>query len=418
MLEKSKEAAEAANRAKPEFFANIGHDLRTEMNGVIGMLDLLLRTDMNKKQRDFAEVALLSANNLLSIMNDILDLAKIEAGKLSLETIDFDVQALVDEVASVLAVDASMKGITLEAHVDENTISIVQGDPGRLRQILVNLVGNSVKFTDKGSITIHLKQVEELGDRVKLQFQVADTGIGISEENQHEIFDAFTRAATSTTHRHGGTGLGLTISNQLAILMNGEICADSVEGKGTTVSFTGIFSKGSVEKLNQREKDILALVGTNRVETPSSHLKDHDTDAVKGENKWAGSRILVAEDNPVNQMVAIATVSQLGCQADLARTGKEVIMAMSEKSYDIVLMDCQMPEMDGYEATKIIRKLEAGSNRPHIPIIAITAYAMAGDRDRCLEAGMDDYLAKPFHCDQLRAILNRWLGEPRIIEER
>jgi CheY-like chemotaxis protein len=365
---------------------------------------------MSEKQKNFAEVAFHSANDLLHILNDILDLSKIEADKLSVETIDFNVHAVVEEVVSILAVDARMKGITLEAHVDENTISIVKGDPARLRQVLVNLVGDSVKLTEKGSITIHLKQVEEQDDRVKLQFHVANTSIDIPEEQQSEIFDAFPQADASTARRHGGTGLGLTISRQLATLMNGEIGVESIDGQGTAFSFTAIFPKGSWETLAQREKDILALVGTSREEIQSYHVQGDGADAGEGENTWAGSRILVAEDNPVNQVVTIATVSQLGCQADVARTGKEVITAMSKKSYDIVLMDCQMPEMDGYEATKIIREWEAESNRPHTPIIAITAHAMAGDRDRCLKAGMDDYLAKPFQYDQLRAMLNRWLG--------
>lgn len=412
ILEKSKEAAEAASRAKSEFLANMSHELRTPMNGVLGMIDLLLRTDMNEKQRNFAAMAFHSANNLLNLLNDVLDLSKIEAGKLSLETIDFDVKSVVNEVVGVFAMEANKKGITLEAQIDENILSIVKGDPVRLRQVLVNLVGNSVKFTEKGSITIRVKPAEELGDRVKLQFHVADTGIGIPKEKQFEIFDAFMQGDASTTRRYGGTGLGLTITRQLVTLMNGEICLDSAEGIGTTFSFTAIFPKGAWEKLAQREVDKLARFGKSRAVTPSYDFKGNGTAAAEGEHMWwTGSRILVAEDNPVNQLVAIAIISQLGCQADVVKTGKEVITAMSEQAYDVVLMDCQMPEMDGYEATKIIRGWEAGSTRSHIPIIALTAQAMEADRDACLKAGMDDYLAKPFNHDQLRAILNRWLGD-------
>jgi two-component system, sensor histidine kinase len=410
MVEKSKEAAGSANGAMLEFIANISKELRTEMSGVIGTIDLLLKTDMSEQQINYAEMALTSANNLLNILSDLLDFSQIEEGKLLMETIDFNVQLVLDEVVSMLSPAARLKGMTLEAYVDENTVSLVKGDPARLRQVLVDLVSRSIKVTGIEGIAIHLKQLEEQEDWVKLEFRVADTNIGTAEEKHAEISDSFPRTGAPAAPQRGATGLGLTIAGRLATLMNGEICGYGNEGKGAAFALRAIFPKGSWETLVQRDKDVFDSLGTIREETKDSYSKGDGAAVLKPEKKWTGVRVLVVEDNPVNQQVAAAMVSHFGSRVDVAGTGKEAVEAVSRKSYDIVLMDCEMPVMDGYEATRIIRESESGSNLPRIPIIALTAHARAEDRDGCLKAGMDDYLAKPFHYDQLRSILERWLG--------
>ncbi|MCW8933133.1 MAG: ATP-binding protein [Gammaproteobacteria bacterium] len=385
-LQKAKEAAEAASKTKSEFLANMSHEIRTPMNGILGTLQLLQGSKLTESQLEYVAIAYNSGEALLSLLNDILDFSKIEAGKLKLEYIAFDLRNLIKELTILLKQKADERNVELLTDIDAEVPLIIKGDSVRIRQVLANLLTNAIKFTEQGTVTIKVILLEKTEKSVRLRLEINDTGIGIAQDSQRKLFNSFTQADGSTTRKYGGTGLGLAIVRQLVTMMRGRLGVNSEENKGSSFWVEITFE----------------IPSNIEIENPQHNVAEV-TEILEG-------KALLVEDNPVNQIIARKMLEKVGLTFEVVNNGEEAINRLkSQHDFDLVLMDCQMPVMDGYEATKVLRDIEAETSLSRLPVIAMTANAMEGDKDKCLAAGMDDYVSKPVNLNALKETLAKWL---------